>query len=241
MAKSRAEKKLSYDDLVTQLRSVKREHDKFVKGQRKTLYQFLQRSAEMALSAEADKTIVSRFRQEVGEKDVLRGVLIFIFDAKSEAELKEVSKRASALRYLVEKLEVSVDDIATAIPKHGGIEKLAGLAAKSRKIEEEGSNDQGDEDQRDEGRGTEDEEDQDDIEQKHDLEVAEKVDEANPKFGKLLEVGLSPKHAKKLNGLADKARIKLVGRVRISGDDAPIVEVEKFITKFKKQTERRPR
>lgn len=129
MAKSTRGTKPSFDEINAKLESGKKA---LIKGQRNILYQSLQLSAEVALSAESDETIESRFRTKLGEKDVLRGVLIYMFDAKSEPEMKKVSKRALALRYLIENAKVSVEDIATAIPKHGGIEKLARLAAKPR-------------------------------------------------------------------------------------------------------------
>ena len=71
---------------------------------------------------EADNDNKARFRKEMREKDVLRAALDFIFDPKSEAEKKEASKRTNALRHLIEHLEVAVEDIATAIQKHGTCE-----------------------------------------------------------------------------------------------------------------------
>lgn len=237
MAKSRRSKKLSYDELIAQLKQARKEYREFERGQRKTLYRFLQRSAELALSAEANKTNRSQFRKEVGEEDVLRGALIFIFDSKSKSELKEISKRLQALRYLIDKLKVSVEEIAAALDKHGGIEKLAKLAAESRKAEKGGAKDQSDEDPHDEDPDDEDRDtdDQEDggIENEENLDHAGEVEETKPRFGKLLEVGLSPKQAKKLDSLDDNARIKLIGRVRTSRDGDPTVEVEKVITKFK--------
>lgn len=204
---------LSYDEVLAKLESLKREHKEFLKGHRKTLYHFLQRSVETALSVEADESTTSRFRKKMGEKDVLRGALIFIFDAKSESEMKEASKRAQALRYLIDKLEIAVEDIATAIPKNGGVEKLASLAAKSR---QNGS----DEDQEDQDGGDQDEEAS---------EEAEENVGAERKFGRQIRVGLSPKLTEKLNRFADKARIKIIGYIRMSSDEWPTVEVEKII------------
>jgi hypothetical protein len=194
---------LSYDEALAKLESIRKEYKDFVKGKRKTLYHFMQRAAETALSVEADENATSRFRKKMGEKDVLRGALIFIFDAKSEPATKEASKRAQALRYLIDKLGVAVEDIAMAIPKHGGIEKLARLAAKSRP-------DEADEDL---DADHEDDEDQD------------KPEEA----GRQIRVDLSPKLTKKLNQFADKARIKIIGYVRMSADGSPRIEVKKIL------------
>jgi hypothetical protein len=122
----------SYDEIQTKLESLKEEHDRISQGHRLALYKLLQKTTEMALLVEADEKFESRFLKQMREKDVLRAALIFIFDAKSESEKKEASKRAQALRYLINELGLSAEDIATAIPKHGGIEKLARLAETER-------------------------------------------------------------------------------------------------------------
>ncbi|MGY4368438.1 hypothetical protein ACVW1A_004503 [Bradyrhizobium sp. LB1.3] len=208
-SKNSAIKALSYEEALAELESLKQEHKEFLKGHRKTLYQFLQRAAETALSVEADETTTSRLRKKIGEKDVLRGALIFIFDANSESDKKEASKRAQALRYLIDKLQVAVEDIATAILKNGGIEKLARLAAKTRQDEP-----------------NEDQEDQDGDNQ--DEEAVESLD-AERKFGRQIRVGLSPKLSEKLTRFAENARIKIIGYVRMSSDELPTVKVEKII------------
>jgi len=199
-----------YDETLAKLESLKREHKEFLKGHRKTLYHFLQRSAEAALSVEADENTTLRFRKKMDEKDVLRGTLIFVFDSKTKSEMKEASKRTLALRYLIDKLEVAVEDIAMAIPKNGGIEKLARLASKS---DRDGS----------------DEEQEDSDDDDEDWELQEENVGTDRKFGKQIRVGVSPKLTKKLNRLADKARIKIIGHIRMSSDEAPMIEVEKII------------
>jgi hypothetical protein len=202
---------LSYGEVLAKLEFVKKEHKEFDKGYRKTLYGFLQQAAEMALLLEVDEDMKSRFRKKTGEEDVLRGVLIFISDAQSAAEKKEASKRALALRHLIEKLKVAVEDIATAIPRHGGIEKLARAAAKSPP------------DEVDEDRDDEDDEDQDKPEE------ADENDETESKLGNRIRVGLSPKLTKKLNRFADKTRIKIIGYVRISSDEPLTIEAKKIV------------
>jgi hypothetical protein len=204
-------KTLSYDEVLAKLESLKREQRAFANGQRAALYRFLQQAAELALLVEADEDIQSRFREKTGEKDVMRAALIFIFEAKSESERKEASKRAQALRYLIDKLDVAVEDIATAIPKNGGVERLASLAAKSRQ-------DEADEDQ----------EDQDGDNRHEDApEEADENVEAERKFGKQIRVGFSPKLTKKLSRFADKTRIKIIGYIRASSDGPPTIEVKK--------------
>src|SRR5258708_6347475 len=215
VAKNSTIKTLTYGQVLANLESVKREYKEYLRDHRKTLYQFLQRAAETTLSVEADENTKSRLRKKMGEKDVLRGVLIFIFDAKSESETKKASKRALALSYLIEKLKVAVEDIATAIPKHGGIEKLARLAAESRQ--------DSDQDRDDEDDGQEDDRREDETE-----ETDESV-EANHTFGRQIRVGLSPKLTKKLNQFADKTRIKIIGYVRAPPDELPTIEAKKLI------------
>ncbi|MGY4458274.1 hypothetical protein [Bradyrhizobium sp. LB13.1] len=113
------------------------------------------------------------------------------------------------MRYLIDKLQVAVEDIATAILKNGGIEKLARLAAKTRQDEP-----------------NEDQEDQDGDNQ--DEEAVESLD-AERKFGRQIRVGLSPKLSEKLTRFAENARIKIIGYVRMSSDELPTVKVEKII------------
>jgi hypothetical protein len=203
---------LSYEETLAKLESLKREHKEFLKGHRKNLYRFLQRSAEAALSVEADENTTLRFRKKMDEKDILRGTLIFVFDAKTESEMKEASKRAQALRYLIDKLDIPAEDIAKAIPKNGGIEKLARLASKSRQDD-----------------SYEVQEDRDDDDQ--DGEVQEKAEGsvgADRQFGKQILVGLSPKLNKQLKRFADNARIKIIGCILMSSQGAPAIEVKKI-------------
>jgi hypothetical protein len=206
-------KTLSYDEVLAKLESAKREFKEFDKGQRKALYQSMQRAAEAAWLVKADETIESRYRQKMGEKDVLYAALIFIFDAKSTDKKKEASKRAGALWYLIVKQGISVEGIAKAIPEYGGIEKLARLAAKSR--EDEADEDEDDEDQKDEDQG--------------EPEEADENDNAEHNFGKLINVGLSPKLTTKLIRFPDKTRIKIIGYVRISPDESPTIEATKIV------------
>jgi hypothetical protein len=213
----------TYDEIQNKLESLKKEHDRISKSQRQALYSLLQEATKMALLVEADEKFRSRFLKKKREKDVLRAALIFIFDAKSEPEKKEASKRARALRYLIDKLGIAAEDIATAISKHGGIEKMARLAAQS-------PDDQNEEDQ--------DEPEEDDQDEPEDADENEDVES---KFGKKVSVGLSPKQAKRLNGLADKTRIRIIGYVRVSSDESPTIEVIKFVKlKAKKISNKKP-
>jgi hypothetical protein len=87
-------------------------------------------------------------------------------------------------------------------------------AAKSR-------DDQNDEDRTDE--------DQDEPEEANENEGVES------RFGKWVSVGLSPKQSKKLNGLADKTRIKIIGYVCMSSDDSLTIDVRRLV-KLKNRT-----
>jgi hypothetical protein len=210
-------KPLSYNEVIGRLESARKEYKEFDEGHRKALYQSMQRVAEAAVSVLANENIKTRYRKEMGKKDALRAALTFIFDAKSTIEKKDASKRSLALWYLIEKLKVSVEAIAKAIPKNGGVAKLASLAAKSRE-------DDADEDQdKEEGDEGQEDEDQDEPEE------ADENDKAEHKFGKRITVGLSPKLTKKLNRFADKTRIKIIGYIRMSSDGSPTIEVKNIL------------
>lgn len=135
LRKNSTAKTPSYDEVLSTLESARKEYKEFDEGHRKELYQSMQRVAEAAVLVVADEKIKTRYCKKMGEKDALRAAITFIFDAKSTPEKKDASKRTLALWYLIEKLEVPVGDIAKAIPKNGGIGKLASLAAKSRQDE----------------------------------------------------------------------------------------------------------
>lgn len=200
-----SDKELTYEEALAKLEVLRRENEKFEKGQREALYQRLQHATAIALLVEADKDNKARFRKEMGEEDVLRAALNTVFAPKTLSEKKEASKRTQALRYLIDKLEVAVEDIAMAIAEHGGIEKLARQAASTRR----------------------------DGDQNHDDdEGGEDPDEGvkpDSRFGRLISVGLSPKLTKKLSRFADKTRIKIIGYVRLAPDEQPTIEAKKII------------
>src|SRR4051794_30335758 len=110
-----SDKKLSYDELLAKLKTLKKENEKFEKSQRLVLYQRLQQATAIAWLVEADNDNRARFCKEMSEKDTLRAALDFIFAPKSVAEKKEASKRTQALRYLTVSLAIAVEDVATAI------------------------------------------------------------------------------------------------------------------------------
>jgi hypothetical protein len=211
------DKKLSYDEVLTTLNALKKENEKYEERTRAALYQRLQQATAVAVLVEADKDIKTRFCKEMREEDVLRAALNFVFVPKSLAEKKEASKRNSALRYLVEHLEVEVEDIATAIQKHGGIERLAGMAAKHR---------QGEDGQKQDDEGEQDRDEPED---------AEEHGKPDTKSGRLISIGLSPKLTKKLDRFADQTRIKMIGYVRTSQDETPTIELKKIIRLVAKQ------
>jgi hypothetical protein len=223
VAKNSTIKTTSYDEVINKLESAKQEFREFEKGQRKALYRSMQRAAETACLVKADETIASQFCKKMGEKDALYAALVFIFDAKTTEKKKEASKRAMALRYLVVKLKVPVQDIAVAIPKNGGIAKLARLDTKSRQA-------QADEDQ-DEDQEVEDEDEPEEVDENG---------EAEHNFGKQISVGLSPKLTRKLSCFADRTRIKIIGYVRTSSD-APMVEATKIFDLGAKVTSKKKR
>jgi hypothetical protein len=197
---------LTYHEVLSKLESAKREFKQFEEGQRKALYQSLQRVAEAAVLVVADEKIEARYCKSTGNDEALRAALMFIFDPHSLAEKQEASKRSRALWYLIVKRKVAAEDIARAIPKHGGVEKLARLAAKSR-----------------------DDQDSNDKEDHGEPEEGSKENETEHKFGKPIRVVLSPKLTKKLNRFGDKTRIKIIGCVRLSLRGLRTVEAEKIV------------
>jgi hypothetical protein len=217
MTKASRGKTLTYDELLAKLKTLKEEQKKFETGQRAALYQRLQQVTAIALLMEVDEDNKARFCKERKQKDVLRAALDFIFAPKSEAEKKEASKRTQALRYLIVHLEVSVEDVAEAIPKHGGIEQLARLAAEHRQDEDDPDND--------------DDEDGDDHDEP---EEADEKGKRDSELGKQISVGFSPKLTKKLKRFADNTRIKIIGYIRMLPDEHPKIEVKKLIKLRKK-------
>ncbi|WP_439359928.1 hypothetical protein [Bradyrhizobium sp. DASA03007] len=213
-----SDKKLSYDEVLTTLNAIKKENEKYEERTRAALYQSLQQSTAVAVLVEAHEDIKGRFCKEMSEEDVLRAALNFVFVPKSLAAKKEVSKRFSALRHLLECLNVEVEGIATAIQKHGGIERLARMAAKHRQ-----------------GQDGQNEDDEGEQEDRDEPEDAEKKGKLDAKFGRLISVGLSPKLTKRLDRFADQTRIKMIGYVRASQDETPTIELKKIIRLVAKQ------
>ncbi|WP_128957343.1 hypothetical protein [Bradyrhizobium zhanjiangense] len=213
-----SDKKLSYDEVLTTLNAIKKENEKYEERKRGALYERLQQATAVAVLVEAHEDIKSRFCKEMREKDVLRAALNFVFVPKSLAAKKEVSKRFSALRHLLECLNVEVEGIATAIQKHGGIERLASMAAKHRQ-----------------GQDGQNEGDQGEQEDRVELEDAEEKGKLDNKFGRLISVGLSPKLTKKLDQFVGRTRVKMIGYVRASQDETPTIELRKIIRLVAKQ------
>lgn len=211
------DKNLTYDEVLATLNALKQENEKYEKRTRAALYQRLQKATAVAVLVEADEGIRAQLCKDMSEEDVLRAALNFIFVPKTLAEKKEASKRNRALRYLLDHLEVEVEDIAKAIQKHGGIEKLAGMAAKAREAQDGQKNDDEDEQDRDE------------------LENAEEHGKPGAKSGRLISIGLSPKLTKKLDRFADQTRIKMIGYVRASQDGTPTIELKKIVRLVAKQ------
>jgi hypothetical protein len=118
--------------------------------------------------------------------------------------------RPRAIKYSIEKLKVSVEDIATAIPEYGGIEKFARAAAKPQ------------EDELNKGQDIENHDDQDDPGED------DKIDEPENNLGRQIQVGFSPKLIKTLEGFRNKTRVKIIGYVRASSDEPLTIEAKKI-------------
>ncbi|WP_426611352.1 hypothetical protein [Bradyrhizobium sp. McL0616] len=121
-----------FDHLMIELNRAKDEHLRLAEGYRVAEYKVMGEAMRIALTIEADDDLKARFRKEMGARDVVYAALIFVCAAETEPARKMASKRARALRYLVEGLNVSLDKISEAVAEHGGIEKLARLAAQAQ-------------------------------------------------------------------------------------------------------------
>lgn len=120
----------SYDELFSHLEEIRLEYRRIDQGYRLALYQLMAKAIRSALAIEADHASKDQFLKSVGQKsDVVYAAMIFITEAKSEGARKKASKGARALRYLVDQVGVPLDNIPEAIGEHGGVEKLARLAA----------------------------------------------------------------------------------------------------------------
>ncbi|MBR1170255.1 hypothetical protein [Bradyrhizobium liaoningense] len=204
----------SYDELLDRLDHIKEEYRRVDQRYRLALYQMFADAMKIAMAIEADRERKDQFLKSVGQKsDVVYAAMIFITDAKSEEARKKASKAARALRYLVEQIGVSVDNIPEALQEHGGIQKLAGLAAlndprrKSPPIAP-GSNtaEQGEADRSD----------------------ARHRKGQKGVFDRQVQVGLPPKLRAKLDRLADSTEIKIIGLVRVPTGERPTIEVRQI-------------
>jgi hypothetical protein len=123
----------SYHDLLSRLDDIRQEYQRLGQSYRSSLYQLMAHSMGIALEIESDEQGKDQFLKSVGQKsDVVYAAMIFISDAKTEGARKKASKAARALRYLVEHIGVSLDNIPEGIREHGGIEELARLAAQDK-------------------------------------------------------------------------------------------------------------
>ncbi|MBR0731567.1 hypothetical protein ABIF68_003875 [Bradyrhizobium japonicum] len=218
-------------DLLVTLDHLQRQYRVIKDGYRAALNSLMAEAMAISFAVEADKELKARFHEKVGRsEDTVYAVLIFITDAKSEAARKKASKRARALRYLVEELGTASEDIADAIREHGGIEKLARLAAQKlprKKGRGVAKLESVDEDQESSGPSGDDEPD--------DIGAGAAASQPEKKvvnFGKQIKIGLSPKLGAKLDRFADRSRIRLTGFIRTRAGGSPTIDIKK-ITKLK--------
>jgi hypothetical protein len=201
----------SYHDLLSRLDDIRQEYQRLGQSYRSSLYQLMAHSMGIALEIESDEQGKDQFLKSVGQKsDVVYAAMIFISDAKTEGARKKASKAARALRYLVEHIGVSLDNIPEGIREHGGIEELARLAAQDNPRRKpsavqkadgagEGGADQSDAKVR-KGRGSGDK--------------------------SVVQFGVPPKLRAKLNGLADSTAIRISAVVRAPAGEQPRIEVQ---------------
>ncbi|TQF27455.1 hypothetical protein UNPF46_30820 [Bradyrhizobium sp. UNPF46] len=202
----------SYDELLDRLDHIKKEYRRVDQRYRLALYQMFADAMSIATAIEADRERKDQFLKSVGQKsDVVYAAMIFITDAKSEEARKKASKAARALRYLVDRIGVSVDNIPEALQKHGGIQKLAQLAAlndprrKSPPIAP--------------GSNTAEQGEADHFDVRH-------RKERKPVFDRQVQIALPPKLRAKLDDLADSTAIKIIGFVRVPTGEQPTIEFQ---------------
>lgn len=200
-----------YNDLLSRLDHIRQEYQRLGQGYRSDLYQLMAHSMGVALKIEADEQGKDQFLKSVGQKsDVVYAAMIFISDAKTEGARKKASKGARALRYLVENVGVSLDDIPEAIREHGGIEELARLAAQNdprRKLPAAPNAGH-------EGKGGEDQPDA-------------KVKRGKGRGDKsAIQFGVPPKLRAKLNSFADSTAIQINAFVRAPTGEQPTIEIQ---------------
>ncbi|TFW57596.1 hypothetical protein CT676_29385 [Bradyrhizobium sp. MOS001] len=121
-----------FDDVMIELNRARDKHRSLAEGYRIAEYKVMGEAMKIAFTIERDDELKTRFRKEMGARDVVYAALIFVCEAETEQARKMASKRARALRYVVERLDVPLDKISEAVAEHGGIEKLARLAAQEQ-------------------------------------------------------------------------------------------------------------
>jgi hypothetical protein len=214
-----------YNRLIAKLKAIKKKYRALSKGYRSEQYELMARTMTVAETIQSGAAS-SRFLDEFGDatgKDVVYASMVFMSGAKSDAAKKLAWKRARALSFLVDELNVSIPDIPEAIKKHHGIEALVRLAAQKQprrgtgqpsdrraRLEEANSNAGHEEDGEDAGENE---------------ERAPKVGNARPPY----RLGISLKQRSKLKGFPHKTRLKLIGYLRVPSDGALTFEVENIV------------
>ncbi len=210
----------SYDELLNRLDQIRQEYRRIDQGYRLSLYQLMADAMRNALAIEADHVNKDQFLESVGQKsDVVYAAMIFITEAKSEGARKKASKGARALRYLVDQIGVPLDKIPEAIGEHGGVEKLARLAAQERprrkpsvptpEVDGTGETEP-------EGKGGGGQPHADGGEQEGGV----------AKIVPQIQLGVAPEILAKLVGFADNTAIQISGVVRARVGMQPSIEVE---------------
>ncbi|MBR0875362.1 hypothetical protein JQ633_33755 [Bradyrhizobium tropiciagri] len=236
MGQHLAIKPRSDSDLLGTLDQLQERYRTIKDGYRESLHQLMAGAMAIALAVEADEILKTRFQEKVGRtNDTVYAALIFITDAKSEAARKKAWKRARALRFLVEELGATLEDIPDTIREHGGVEKLARLAAQDQPRRGKRAKKLGEEDQASSERDADDEPD----------EADERVDASKSErkavnFGRRIQVGFSPKLGSKLDRLADRSRIKLIGYFRTRAGEPPTIEIKKIIKLKRSVSDEKP-
>jgi hypothetical protein len=200
------EEKPSLESYEKALDSLKVEREQTEKGYRRKLYELIGQSAHIALLIESNDNICTQFREKCSTNDVLRASLDLVFDPKTLLERKENSKRTIAVRYLIDKLNIDPEKVASELRKQGGIEKIARRAAADDCEGDEHANGNAPKG----GDGT--------------INRAQKNE-----LGRSVLVTFSPKLGKKLSRFGDNVRLRMIGYYRTSLDESPSIDVRKIV------------
>jgi hypothetical protein len=128
-------KKSGRDNIFEKLEGLRLRYKELQIGHRRERYTLLGEATVLAMKIKTDEAATALLYKKVPDikkKNVIFACVALVTGGKGKNRRKQVSKDAAALTYLVDVLEVDVDEVVDSITENGGIEKLARLAAAQR-------------------------------------------------------------------------------------------------------------